>query len=77
MTQQEYQDTLLSQAQLAGQVHGHHSYVAGWVASQCVQMYELLTSEQQQKFSDQLLHAIDQLRAEQAGESRTGQPATH
>jgi hypothetical protein len=77
MNQQEYQDTLKEQAMLAGEVHGHHSYVAGWIASQCVQMYELLTPEQQEKFSEKLLYSLDQLRAEQAGESRTGEPELH
>lgn len=78
MNQQEYQDTLLKQAQLAGEVHGHHSYIAGWVASQCVQMYELLTTEQQQIFSDKLINSIDELIREQDGkEVKDNTPKVH
>ena len=77
MNQQEYQDRIVEQAQLSKKVHGHYGYVAGWTASQCVQMYDLLTSEQQQEFADKLLYSIDQLYAEEAGEETADSPQTH
>lgn len=68
MTQQEYQDLLMEQAKLSNEMYNTYGYVSGWVASQCVQMYELLTAEQQQRFADKLLYSLNQLQAEQDGE---------
>jgi hypothetical protein len=58
MNLQEYQDTLKEQASLFYQTEQHPAYLGGWLASQCVQMYELLTTAQQQEFADKLQHAM-------------------
>jgi hypothetical protein len=71
MNTQEYQDTLKEQASLFYQTEQHPAYLGGWLASQCVQMYELLTPAQQQEFADKLQYAMSHMQAEIDGTPMT------